>query len=212
MVQHQIAAPRWSGAPPVRNERVLAAMREVPRHKFVPPELAAHAYSDGPLPIGHGQTISQPYIVAKMTEVVEPKKEHRALEIGTGSGYQAAVLSRLVAEVYTIEIVAPLGREATERLRALGYSNVEVRIGNGYAGWPEKAPFDVIIVTAGGTEVPPRLAEQLKPGGKMVIPVGRSSEEQVLLLITKGDTPPYPVKTRELFAVRFVPLINPRQD
>jgi protein-L-isoaspartate(D-aspartate) O-methyltransferase len=137
MVRDQIAAPRFSGAPPVRDARVLDALRRTPRHLFVPPSQVPYAYEDHPLPIGHGQTISQPYIVAVMTELLETKKEHRVLEVGTGSGYQAAVLSPLVAEVYTIEIVEPLGREARERLRSLGYKNVEVRIGDGYLGWPE---------------------------------------------------------------------------
>ena len=159
MVRTQIAASRWGGAEAVRDARVLEAFREVPRHRFAPAELAPHAYEDRPLPIGYGQTISQPYIVAKMTELVEPKKDYRALEIGTGAGYQAAILSRLVAEVYTIEIVEPLGAAARKRLADLGYRNVDVRIEDGYYGWPEKAPFDCIVVTAAANHIPPPLID-----------------------------------------------------
>ena len=206
MVRTQLAGARWSGADAVRDARVLNAMRKVPRHLFVPLEYVAAAYDDHPLPIGHGQTISQPYIVAKMTELAQPKKADRALEVGTGSGYQAAVLAELVAEVYTIEIIEPLGLEAKERLRALGYRNVTVRIGDGYAGWPEKAPFDIILVTAAAPEIPPPLIEQLKPGGRMVIPVGEVGTVQTLLLITKGDKGPRDIRTREIIPVLFVPL------
>ncbi len=204
MVREQIAAVRWSDAPPVRDARVLEAMRAVPRHKFVPPHLAEHAYNDHPLPIGHGQTISQPYMVAIMTELARPKKEHRALEIGAGSGYQAAVLSGLVAEVYTIEIVEPLGIEARQRLRALGYKNVEVRIGDGYAGWTEKAPFDLILVTAGAPHIPEPLVAQLKPGGRMVIPVGPEWQTQILKVLTKDAKGK--VAVEDVMPVRFVPL------
>jgi len=206
MVRTQIAPRRWTGADAVRDPRVLDAMRKVPRHLFVPLESVAEAYDDHPLPIGHGQTISQPYIVARMTELAQPRKEHRALEVGTGSGYQAAVLAELVAEVCTIEIVAPLGLEAKERLRALGYRNVEVRVGDGYAGWPEKAPFDIILVTAAAPHIPPPLIEQLKPGGRMVIPVGEVGAVQTLMLITKGDKGPRDIRTREIIPVQFVPL------
>ncbi len=206
MVREQIAAERWSGAPAVRNARVLAAMRKVPRHRFVPPSEVASAYGDHPLPIGHGQTISQPYIVAIMTEAVEPRAGHRALEIGTGSGYQAAVLAEVVKEVFTIEIVEPLGREARDRLRALSYKNIEVRIGDGYAGWPEKAPFDVIVVTAGAPHVPPALVEQLKPGGRMVIPVGEPGAVQQLRLVSKSQRGE--VRSETLMDVRFVPLVR----
>jgi protein-L-isoaspartate(D-aspartate) O-methyltransferase len=205
MVRTQIAPDRWGDATGVRDPRVLQALRDVPRHLFVPPDMAPSAYEDRPLPIGHGQTISQPYIVAKMTEVVEPKAGDRALEIGTGSGYQAAVLAKLVAEVYTIEIVEPLGVEARERLRALGYRNVTVRIGDGYAGWPEKASFDVIVVTAAPPEIPPKLVEQLKPGGRMVLPVGRQFEAQSLLLITKDAAGA--IHRRHLMPVAFVPMV-----
>ena len=210
MVRTQIAGERWFGAEAVRDPRVLEVMRRVPRHKFVPAEQATYAYEDHPLPIGFGQTISQPYMVAKMTEVVQPKKEHRALEIGTGSGYQAAVLAELVAEVYTIEIVEPLGVAAGQRLRSLGYKNIEVRIGDGYAGWPEKAPFDVIVVTAGAPHIPPALLDQLKPGGRMVIPVGEAWTVQELKLVTKGakgDT-----TVQNLMAVRFVPLVREKKE
>jgi protein-L-isoaspartate(D-aspartate) O-methyltransferase len=205
MVRTQIAADRWGAATAVRDARVLQAMRDVPRHEFVPPDMVPHAYEDRPLPIGHGQTISQPYIVAKMTELVEPKPADRALEIGTGSGYQAAVLGKLVAQVYTIEIVEPLGAEATARLRAMGYRNVEVRIGDGYAGWPEKAPFDIIIVTAAPPEIPPKLVEQLKPGGRMILPVGRQWQTQSLLLLTKDAAGK--VTQREVMDVAFVPMV-----
>jgi protein-L-isoaspartate(D-aspartate) O-methyltransferase len=206
MVRTQIASrPVFDPAPVVRDRRVLDAMRKVPRHKFVPPELAPRAYGDHPLPIGHGQTISQPYIVAIMTELAEPSAQHRALEIGTGSGYQAAVLSELVAEVYTIELLEPLGASARDRLKSLGYSNVTVRIGDGYKGWPEKAPFDLILVTAGAPFIPPALIDQLAPGGRMVIPVGEAWAGQVLKLVTKNKSGK--VRTEDIMGVRFVPLV-----
>ncbi len=210
MVRTQIAELRFSGAPPVRDPRVLDAMRRTPRHKFVPPAQAAHAYEDRPLPIGHDQTISQPYMVAIMTELVRPQTGHRVLEIGTGSGYQAAVLSGLVAQVYTIEIVEPLGKQARERLRELGYANVEVRIGDGYLGWPEQAPFDGIVVTAGATEIPMPLVEQLKPGGRMVIPVGLYWRTQVLKIVTKGTRGPRDYRVEDVMPVAFVPLVRQR--
>lgn len=206
MVRTQIAAPRFLDAPAVRDARVLDAMRRVPRHLFVPAEHGARAYDDNPLPIGHGQTISQPYMVGIMTELARPQKEHRALEIGAGSGYQAAILSELVSEVFTIEIVEPLGLEARDRLRRLGYQNVDVRIGDGYAGWPEKAPFDVILVTAGAPHVPEPLVAQLKAGGRLVIPVGPHWQTQILKLITK-DTAGN-VRTQDIMPVRFVPLVR----
>jgi len=204
MVRWTIAEPT-DGRPPVRDARVLAAMRTIPRHEFVPVEERRGAYEDHPLPIGYGQTISQPYIVAKMTELVATKPEHRVLEVGTGSGYQAAVLSPLVKEVYTIEIVQPLGESARERLTRLGYKNVEVRVGDGYNGWPEKAPFDGIVVTAGAPHVPPALIEQLKPGGRMVIPLGESRYDQNLVVVHKGKGP-RDIRMETIMPVIFVPL------
>lgn len=198
MVTEQIAARG------VRDPRVLQALRDVPRHLFVPPADQDRAYQDTPLAIGNGQTISQPYIVALMTELVRPQPNDRALEIGTGSGYQAAVLSPLVSHVYTIEIVEPLARDAERRLKTLGYDNVTVRIGDGYAGWPELAPFDIIVVTAAPDHVPTPLVEQLKPGGRLVIPVGSMFDVQTLLLIEKDSAGQ--VRTRQVAPVRFVPL------
>jgi protein-L-isoaspartate(D-aspartate) O-methyltransferase len=180
---------------------VLDAMRRVPRHRFVPDEERGSAYTDYPLPIGFGQTISQPYIVAFMTEALDIGRTHRVLEIGTGSGYQAAVLAELAGEVYTIEIVAPLAERARATLEELGYANVHVRAGNGYLGWPEAAPFDRIIVTAAPDEVPPVLVEQLKVDGLMVVPVGVG--EQILQVLRK--TPQGMVTVRTL-PVRFVPM------
>jgi protein-L-isoaspartate(D-aspartate) O-methyltransferase len=188
----------------VRDPRVLATLREVPRHLFVPPAEQTRAYQDRPLPIGYGQTISQPYIVALMTELVRPRASDRALEVGTGSGYQAAVLSRLVSHVYTIEIVEPLAGEAERRLASLGYANVTVRTGDGYAGWPEMAPFDVIVVTAAPDRVPPPLVAQLKPGGRLVIPVGPTFHVQQLQLIEKDASGQ--IRTRQIAPVVFVPL------
>lgn len=185
--------------------RVVDALRKVPRHRFVPPELAARAYEDRPLPIGEGQTISQPTIVAISTDLLEPKPEHVVLEIGTGSGYQAAVLAEIVRKVYTIELIEPLGRRADSRLRELGYRNVEVRIGDGYKGWPEKAPFDSIIVTAAPPEIPKALVAQLKVGGKMVVPVGPEGMEQELLVVTKARDGS--ITTRRALPVRFVPMV-----
>ncbi|HET9695046.1 MAG TPA: protein-L-isoaspartate(D-aspartate) O-methyltransferase [Steroidobacteraceae bacterium] len=186
------------------DDRVMAAMASVPRHEFVRREDRDVAYENRPLPIGHGQTISQPYIVAVMTDLAEPAPGCRALEVGTGSGYQAAVLSRLCGRVHTIEIVEPLGQEARERLARLGYDNVEVRIGDGYYGWPDAAPFDVIVVTAVAGHVPPPLLKQLKPGGRMVLPVGTRFTTQQLVLVTKRADGR--VTTRQLLPVAFVPL------
>ncbi len=211
MVREQIATQRFSGAPPVRDARVLDVLRRTPRHLFVPPAQMPFAYEDRPLPIGHGQTISQPYMVAIMTELLETKKAHRVLEIGTGSGYQAAVLSPLVAEVFTIEIVEPLGREARDRLRTLGYKNIEVRIGDGYLGWPEKAPFDRIIVTAGADHIPMPLVEQLVPGGRMVIPVGPQWQTQILQLVIKGTRGPRDFRVEDIMPVVFVPLVREKK-
>jgi protein-L-isoaspartate(D-aspartate) O-methyltransferase len=186
------------------DEAVLEALRAVPRHAFVPLPYRPFAYQNRPLPIGHGQTISQPYIVAIMTDLLDPQPGDRVLELGTGSGYQAAVLARLVAQVYSIEIVAPLAETATERLARLGYANVSVRQGDGYFGWPEHAPFDAIVVTAAASHVPPPLVAQLKPGGRMIIPVGSYFLTQQLVLITKQDDGS--VTTRQLLPVAFVPL------
>ena len=208
MVRTQIASLRWSGSDAVRDPRVLEAMRQTPRHRFVPPDQVPYGYEDRPLPIGYGQTISQPYIVAKMTELLQPTKDDRALEIGTGSGYQAAVLSPLVAQVYTIEIIETLGVAARQRLAALGYQNVEVRIGDGYYGWPEKAPFDCIVVTAAANHIPPPLVEQLKPGGRMVIPLGNPFQTQTLVLVTKGTGGPRDIRVHSLMPVVFVPLVG----
>ena len=183
---------------------VMAALERVPRHEFVPPEIADLAYENRPLPIGHGQTISQPYIVALMTDLLVLAPHHRVLEIGTGSGYQAAILAELVDRVHTIEIVPPLARQAEERLPRLGYRNVEVRLGDGYYGWRAAAPFDAIIVTAAASHVPPPLVDQLASDGVLVIPVGEQFSVQMLLLVRKradGE-----VSVRQILPVRFVPL------
>lgn len=179
-------------------------MRKVPRHEFVPEHLADAAYEDHPLPIGYGQTISQPYIVALMTELLRLTPAAKVLEIGTGCGYQTAVLAEIAAEVYSVEIIEPLAKESADRLRRLGYRNIEVKHADGYLGWPEQAPFDAIVVTAGADHIPPPLVEQLKPGGRMAIPVGEAHAEQSLLLVEKdldGN-----VSTRNVTAVLFVPL------
>ena len=184
--------------------RVLDAFAEVPRHAFLPDTLRAAAYINRPLPIGHGQTISQPYIVALMTDLLDPEPDDIVLEIGTGSGYQAAVLAKLVKQVYSLEIVAALAEQASERLRRLGYGNVEVRQGDGHAGWPEHAPFDAIIVTAAAPDIPPVLIEQLKPGGRFLIPVGSRYSGQDLLLIEKDRHGR--VSQKSVLPVIFVPL------
>jgi protein-L-isoaspartate(D-aspartate) O-methyltransferase len=186
--------------------RVMEAVAKVPRHEFVPAAERRNAYANRPLPIGMGQTISQPFIVALMTDLMEVRPGDRVLEIGTGSGYQAAVLAELAATVYTVEIVEPLAREAGERLKRLGYRNVMTRVGDGYAGWPEEAQFDSIMVTAAPREVPQALIDQLKPGGKLVVPVGGQSETQSLLLVEKQ--PDGRVTRRMVLAVRFVPLTD----
>ena len=199
MVERQLAAVGRD----IRDPRVLEAMRKVPRHKFVPERLRGLAYGDTPLSIGHGQTISQPYIVAFMTEKLEPAPTDRVLEIGTGSGYQAAVLAELVKEVYTIEIVEPLANQAREVLENLGYKNVHVRVGDGYRGWPEKAPFDAIIVTCAPDAIPKPLVEQLKDGGRMIIPVGRRGRLQDLVLLEKREGR---IRQRKVLPVQFVPM------
>lgn len=188
----------------ITNSVVLAVMGKVPRHEFVRPGDREEAYTDQPLPIGHGQTISQPYIVAFMTQMLEVKPGDRVLEIGTGSGYQAAVLAEITDHVFTIEIVEPLGRAAQERLKRLKYDKVKVRIGDGYHGWKEHAPFDAIIVTAAADHIPPPLLDQLKTGGRMAIPVGGPWQAQNLLLVTKDDAGK--VRTDNVLPVAFVPL------
>ena len=187
----------------VRDKATLAALSQVPRHHFVPTELVKYAYADHPLRIGYGQTISQPYIVAYMTEQLRLKPDFRALEIGTGSGYQAAILAVIIEEVYTIEIVSELAIKARERLKGPAYDNVSVKHADGFFGWEEAAPFDAIIVTAATEFIPPPLINQLKDGGRMIIPVGSPFGLQHLVLVTKnGDK----VKTRRLIPVRFVPF------
>ncbi|GMQ87064.1 MAG: protein-L-isoaspartate(D-aspartate) O-methyltransferase [Gammaproteobacteria bacterium] len=183
--------------------RVMQAMARVPRHEFVPASERRYAYENRPLPIGYGQTISQPYIVAIMTDLMKLEPGDRVLEIGTGSGYQAAVLAELVQQVYSIEIIGDLARRARDVLDRLGYAQVKTRVGDGYYGWQERAPFDAIIVTAAADHVPPPLIKQLKPGGRMLIPVGSRFMTQQLVLITKGDEG---ITTRLLLPVRFVPL------
>lgn len=186
------------------DERVMRALAKVPRHEFVPADQRKHAYDNRPLPIGHGQTISQPYIVAIMTDLVEPKPGCRALEVGTGSGYQAAILGELCQKVYTIEIIDALGTKASSRLKELGYANVEVRIGDGYYGWAEHAPFDVIVVTAVASHIPPPLLTQLKAGGLMILPVGTRFTAQQLVLVRKAEDGR--ITTRQVLPVAFVPL------
>ena len=181
---------------------VEAAMRKVPRHEFVDDARKPYAYINRPLPIGHGQTISQPYIVALMTELIGPDGTDRILEIGTGSGYQAAVLAEIVAHVYTIEIVEALAETAQQRLARLGYDNVSVRAGDGNYGWTDAAPFDAIVVTAGG-RIPPKLIEQLKPGGRMVIPIDTQDGQELVLVTRRGDGE---IEQRSVLPVRFVPL------
>jgi len=206
MVQHQLASP-LDGREPVRDPRVIEAMRSIPRHEFVPANQRDFAYDDRPLPIGLGQTISQPYIVAVMTELLRVTPSDRVLEIGTGSGYQAAVLSPLAKEVFTIEIFEELATRARERLARLNYANVTVRHADGYWGWPEAAPFDAIVVTAAANHIPPPLVDQLKPGGRMVIPVGNVFQVQNLLLVEKGKDN-RDLKTHSIMPVLFVPLLG----
>ena len=197
---------RYIAGKGIEDTATLRAMRTVPRHEFVPAQFRDQAYADHPLPIGHGQTISQPYIVAYMTELVRPRAGMRMLEVGTGSGYQAAVLAEAGSDVYTVEIFQALAESAAERLRRLGYSGVAVRHADGHHGWAEAAPFDAILVTAAAGYIPPALIEQLKPGGRMVIPVGSVYGTQSLILVEKlasGQT-----RTRNLLPVRFVPLLG----
>lgn len=198
MVADQIAARG------INNKNTLKAMRKVQRHKLVPQEQVEHAYEDRPLPIGHGQTISQPFIVAYMTEIIHPRPGMKVLEIGTGSGYQAAVLAEIVDEVYTIEIVEPLYKTAKNNLSDLGYNNIKMKHADGFYGWEEHAPFDAIVVTAASEFIPPPLIEQLKEGGKMVIPVGAPFTAQHLMLVEKKKDGKW--KTKNLLPVRFVPF------
>jgi protein-L-isoaspartate(D-aspartate) O-methyltransferase len=188
----------------VKNESVLDAMLSVPRHLFVPEKSMYRAYNDSPLPIGYGQTISQPYIVAYMTEILNLDRDSVVLEVGTGSGYQAAILSVLVKKVYTIEIIPELAESASERLQRLEYNNITVKTADGYYGWPERAPFDAIIVTAAAGHVPPPLIEQLKNGGRMIIPVGGAFMTQSLVLVIKDETEN--ITTQNIMPVIFVPL------
>ena len=193
----------------IQDRLTLAAMRSVPRHKFVPEALMASAYLDSPLPIGHGQTISQPYIVAFMTEIIKPQKDFKVLEIGTGSGYQAAVLGYIVNQVYTIEIIEALYMQAKKRLDDLSYDNIIIKNADGYYGWQEEGPFDAIVVTAAAEFVPPPLIEQLKDGGKMIIPVGTPFTTQQLLLVEKKNGK---IMTESLMFVRFVPFTRAKDE
>ncbi len=199
MVTHQIVSRG------IADPSVVAAMRAVPRHLFVPPALRGSAYSDHPLPIGHGQTISQPFIVALMTELARPRPSDRALDIGTGSGYQAAILSRLVSHVFSIEIVDTLSRQATERLSRLGCSNVTVTCGDGWAGWRSEAPFEIVIVGAAPPEVPGALVDQLAPGGRLVIPVGHPYTQELCLIEKQPDGR---TRTKAVVPVLFVPMVH----
>ena len=192
----------------IKDERVLAAMAKVPREEFIPVDARADAYEDGPLPIGYDQTISQPYVVAFMTEQLRPKQTDRVLEIGSGSGYQAAILGALVAEVYTIEIVEPLAKSAEATLQRLGYKNVHIKAGDGYKGWPEEAPFDAIIVTCAPEKVPQPLVDQLKDGGRMVIPVGERFAQQLYVLEKKNGQ----LKESVTLPVRFVPMLRSKEE
>jgi protein-L-isoaspartate(D-aspartate) O-methyltransferase len=198
MVEQQIARRG------IQDERMLQAMREVPRHRFVPPDLWGAAYQDHPLPIGHGQTISQPYIVAYMTEMLDLTPDDRVLEIGTGSGYQSAILSRLAKQVYTIERIPELSSHAQEVLKELGYHNIHFRVGDGGYGWPEESPFDAIIVTAAAPETPPPLIAQLADGARLVIPIGPTGYQDLVRLTRRGER----IHTEQLTPVAFVPLIG----
>jgi protein-L-isoaspartate(D-aspartate) O-methyltransferase len=204
MVEQQIAARD------VSDPAVIDAMRSVPRHRFVPDVPPELAYADRPLPIGHDQTISQPYIVARMTQLLRPKSTDRVLEIGTGSGYQAAVLATIVDSVFTIEIIPELAQTARTRLDTLGYDNAVVRTGDGYKGWPDRAPFDAIVVTAAPEAIPPPLIDQLAPGGRMIVPVGPTGGTQQLTLVTKSTNGA--VSKRTLTPVRFVPFLRNNEN
>jgi protein-L-isoaspartate(D-aspartate) O-methyltransferase len=190
----------------ILNPAVIESMRSVPREEFVPDDLKRRAYNNEPLPIGYGQTISQPYIVALMSELLQPEKGHVVLEIGTGSGYQAAILSRIVKKVYSVEIIEPLAARARETVKGLGFDNIEIRVGDGYFGWEEKGPFDAIIVTAAADHIPPPLIAQLKNGGKMCIPVGQPYFSQVLKLLEKDAEGR--VRVKDILPVVFVPFVR----
>lgn len=194
---------RWIGKP-LLHKRVMEAMNHVPRHEFVPPDMIHLAYQNEPLPIGFGQTISQPYIVALMTDLLDPHEDDVVLEVGTGCGYQTAVLSELVKQVYTVEVIPQLGEQAKERLTRLGYRNIEFRVGDGYRGWPEHAPYDAIMVTAAAEAIPEKLIEQLRAGGRMAIPVGTLHRGQTLLCVHKNEDGS--LDRREVLPVAFVPL------
>jgi protein-L-isoaspartate(D-aspartate) O-methyltransferase len=203
-IEDEVAYTRREIGKDALDERVMAAMASVPRDRFIPECDRHRAFANGPVPIGHGQTISQPYIVALMTDLLDPRSDSVILEVGTGSGYQAAVLAELVRHVYSIEIVGALAEAAGQRLQQLGYENVTVRHGDGYRGWPEHAPFDGIVVTAAAPHIPPPLVEQLKPGGRLVIPVGQPGGVQDLMVLEKSADGS--VSHRHLLAVAFVPL------
>lgn len=203
MVEEHLRSPPRP-VPPIRDTAVLRAMRRVPRHEFVPPAYREHAYANRPLPIGRGQTISQPYVVAHMTELLELEPGEKVLEVGTGSGYQAAVLAEITDSVFSVEIIEELARLARRRLRRLGYGRVRVRHGDGYRGWPEHAPFDAVVVTAAPEEIPPPLLRQLAPGGRMVLPKGPADRTQTLTVVRKRLDGT--VDRREVSRVRFVPL------
>ena len=190
----------------LNDEDVLEAMQSVPRHEFVPDRLSDEAYNDSPLPIGYGQTISQPYIVAEMTRLLDLHYGDKVLEIGTGSGYQAAVLTEFTPDVFTMEIIEPLYKKASKKFKSIGYNCIKTKHGDGYNGWPEHAPYDAIVVTAAAGEIPPPLIKQLKRGGRMIIPVGSRFGSQSLMLVEKDEHGK--IKTRNLMAVRFVPLVR----
>jgi protein-L-isoaspartate(D-aspartate) O-methyltransferase len=204
MVREQLSGPGRT----IDDPRVLEVMRRVPRHEFVSENQRRKAYADHPLPIGYGQTISQPYVVAFMTAQLRPRATDRVLEIGTGSGYQAAILAELVNEVYTMEIIEPLARQAAAVLERLGYGNVHVKAGDGYEGWPEKAPFDVIIVTCAPDRIPQPLVDQLRDGGRMMIPVGPSQNQELVLIEKEGGQ----LQRRSVLPVRFVPMTGEVQQ
>ncbi|SCK60457.1 protein-L-isoaspartate(D-aspartate) O-methyltransferase [Variovorax sp. HW608] len=211
MMQEVMAIAHETGSMTGRrsfDDQVVAAMGRIPRHAFVPADQVPSAYRNRPLPIGYGQTISQPYIVALMTDLAKVAPGDTVLEVGTGSGYQAALMSVLARAVYSIEIIEPLGLQAQQRLKAMGYDNVEVRLGDGYDGWEEHAPYDAILVTAAASHIPPPLVRQLKVGGRMVIPVGAAFMVQQLMLVEKN--PDGTIKTRQILPVAFVPLTGKR--